>query len=65
MTEERVTPSRMVPVRAGVRTVPSDPTTKMFMPPSSSSTVLVAASRKHTCSHPCAAASSWGSSEAA
>ena len=65
MMAPRVEPSRIVPVRRGVRTAPSAPTTMMFMPPSSSRLAWVTSSRKQTWSHPCAAASCWGRSEEA
>ena len=50
----RVDPSRIVPVRRGVRTVPSASTTMMFMPPSSSMFFCETSSRKQTWSQPCA-----------
>ena len=63
--DERVTPSRMEPVSAGVDTRPSAMTTNTFMPPSSSTQVFVAASRKQTCSHPRSCASCCGNRLAA
>ncbi len=52
-------------MRAGVRTVPSDPTTKMFMPPSSSSTVFVAGVEEAHLLAPLRGGLVLGSSEAA
>ena len=52
--DERVTPSRIEPDTGGVATLPSACTMNTFIPPSSSSWVLVDASRKHTCSKPLA-----------
>ncbi|MCY1373854.1 hypothetical protein D9M69_611520 [compost metagenome] len=65
MTEDLVTPSRMVPVRAGVTSEPSFMTKKTFMPPSSSTALSLNWSRNRTCLQPLASASCWAIKEAA
>ena len=54
-----MTPSRMVPVSAGVTSEPSFMTKKTFMPPSSSTALSLNWSRKSTCLQPWASASCW------
>ncbi len=56
--ESRVTPSRMVPVRAGVTSWPSAVTNRMFIVPHSSTQRCSAPSSQTTCWQPCSAASS-------
>ncbi|MDI2023836.1 hypothetical protein PJL18_04384 [Paenarthrobacter nicotinovorans] len=57
MTDMRVTPSRMVPLSAGVTSEPSFMTKNTFMPPSSSTASSLKWSRNRTCLQPFASAS--------
>ena len=59
LTDIRVAPSRMVPLRAGVTRERSFMTKKTFMPPSSSTASSLKWARNSTCLQPFASASCW------